>query len=334
MMKTESVMLQNLCLPCRCRCRYCLLSWDGKANGVDEARGQKAARAFFDWMRANRPKIRFDYSFGYCMEHPHLSQAIAFLREIGSPGAKFLQMDGMAMRDEAEAAALMGTIAGAGVESLNFTFYGLPDYHDRFAGREGDFDLMLRMVRPALKNGLSVSARIPLTCENVGQAEALVALLQNEGVRQTTLFVPHGEGRGEALNPVRFSDGAYALLPEALRPLLNRQFYRSEADWLAAGALEPESRRALILSLTKENLERIERGEYAALIEEAEALDEAYYGALPTFRELAALYGDAHGDRWYGRRDLFHHYQRQYIRRHGLQLYDVTDERQTGSRRY
>ena len=334
-MRTESVMLNNLCLPCHCRCRYCLLSWDGKANGVDEARGREAARAFFDWMRANRPGIRFAYSFGYCMEHPHLAQAIAFLREIGSPGATFLQMDGMAMRDEAGAAALAETIARAGVEQLNFTFYGLADYHDRFAGRRGDFALMLRMLRSARTQGLSVSARIPLTCENAGQAEALVALLQAEGVGQTSLFVPHEEGRGGTLNPVRFSDEAYARLPDSVRPLLNREVYRSEAQWLSCdGTFEPQTRRALLIALTRESLTRIDRGEFAALIEEAEALDEAYYASLPTFRGLCALYGDPRGGCWYSRRDLFHHYQRCFIRERGLELYDVTDETQTGSRRY
>ena len=45
-MKTESVLLQTLCVPCACRCRYCLLSWDGKTVGADWARSRAAAAAF------------------------------------------------------------------------------------------------------------------------------------------------------------------------------------------------------------------------------------------------------------------------------------------------
>ena len=65
-----------------------------------------------------------------------------------------------------------------------------------------------------------------------------------------------------------------------------------------------------------------------------EALDEAYYNAIPPLEQLADLYGDPDGDALYRQRDLFHRYQRRYIREHGLALYDVTDERQSGGRRF
>ena len=86
-MKTTSVMLQTLCVPCACRCRYCLLSWDGRAIGADWERSKHAAAAFDTWIRENRPELRFHFAFGYSMEHPALPDALDFLREIGSVGA-------------------------------------------------------------------------------------------------------------------------------------------------------------------------------------------------------------------------------------------------------
>ena len=65
-----------------------------------------------------------------------------------------------------------------------------------------------------------------------------------------------------------------------------------------------------------------------------EALDDAYYGAFPTFQELLTLHGDLEGRKLYSRRDLFHRLRKQYAKEHGIHVYDVTDERQTGSRRY
>ena len=70
------------------------------------------------------------------------------------------------------------------------------------------------------------------------------------------------------------------------------------------------------------------------VLAEAEALDDAYYASFPTFPELAERYGDPGGKRFYRQRDLFYHYRRLYAEENRLSVYDVTDERQTGSRRY
>ena len=43
-MKTVSVSIANYCVPCECRCRYCLLASCGKTNGVD----RKEAMDFAD----------------------------------------------------------------------------------------------------------------------------------------------------------------------------------------------------------------------------------------------------------------------------------------------
>ncbi len=99
-MKTESVLLQNLCAPCACRCRYCLLCWDGKPVGVPWDRGARFALRFRDWMLENRPELRFRYTFGYAMEPPELREALRFLRRIGSPQAEYLQCDGLRIMED------------------------------------------------------------------------------------------------------------------------------------------------------------------------------------------------------------------------------------------
>ena len=42
-MKTVSVSVANYCVPCRCRCRYCLLASCGKNTGVDQQEGMDFA---------------------------------------------------------------------------------------------------------------------------------------------------------------------------------------------------------------------------------------------------------------------------------------------------
>ena len=198
-MQTNSIIMQTLCVPCACRCRYCLLSWDGRLIGADYARSECVALRWFQWLKELRPEISFHFSYGFSMEHPDIAHALDFLKSIDSVSAHYLQMDGMRTRDDSQLASLTALLAEHSVEHLNFTFYGLPEYHDAFAARKGDFDLMLRTVKAALGNGLMVSAGIPLSHENTAQAEALLSILQDTGMQNIRYFVPHSEGRGTVL---------------------------------------------------------------------------------------------------------------------------------------
>ena len=204
------------------------------------------------------------------------------------------------MRTRAECEDLVRLLAEEGVKRLNFTVYGLEDYHDAFAGRRGDFALLRRETAP----------------------------------EKLFLFVPHEEGRGRVLEPIRFSEKDFEKLSPEARSLLNRELYRPEREWLAERALLPETRRSLLLSLRPDNIERYESMTPGEILAETEALDEAYYAAFPPLPELAERYGDAESGRFYRQRDLFAHYRRLFAAEHPVSVYDVTDERQSGSRRY
>lgn len=329
-MRTVSINIMNHCVPCACRCRYCLLSWDGRLPGAEDARAQEYARRFYEWLRENRPELRFLYGFGFSMEHPRLMEAIDFCRETGSATGEFLQLNGMAMRSPAELRRLLAEVKARGVQLINLTFYGTEAYHDRFAGRKGDFRLLLDTLEAAENVGLPVAADMPLTEESAPMAEALIAQLAPQPVR---LFVPHSEGRGRTMEPIRLRLSTFEALPEHVRGLLNRRRSRTEAEWLAAGDFPVPEKRVLTLTLTAENIAHFEQQPFAETIAYLEALDEAYYGAMPPMAELAARYGDASSDRMYSLRDLQMRYERQYIAEKGLDLPDMNDERGHFSRR-
>lgn len=45
---TVSIGIQNLCAPCGCACKYCLLQSCKKAEGIDYFRGKKVAERFVE----------------------------------------------------------------------------------------------------------------------------------------------------------------------------------------------------------------------------------------------------------------------------------------------
>ena len=298
--------------------------------GVPWRRGAQFAERFKAGLEKSRPDIKFAFAFGYSMEHPELDSALAFLRRMGSPQAEYLQCDGMRMRDEAECADLMRMLRDEGVEYVDFTVYGAEAYHDRFAGRKGDFALVRRMLRAAADAGLETSAGIPLTQENAAGIDGLTQTLE---AGRIFLFIPHEEGRGVSLDAIRMTERDLDLLSEQSRRLLNPEIFRTEREWLA-GAYREETKRTLLITLRNDNMQRYEGMDFSAILDEVEALDDAYYAAFPSFFELAARYGDPNGERLYRQRDLFAHYRRLYAKGSGVSVYDVTDERQSGSRRY
>lgn len=333
-MKTASVYVMNLCAPCANRCRYCLLSYDGRADGVDVDRAMDYARRFHAWLRENRPDVRFLFGWGYSMEHPRLLDMIRFARELGCVTGEFLQFDGMAFRTGPELVAFLSELKQNGIRLIDLTFYGTEEYHDRFAARRGDYRLMRDTLKAANDVGLEVSLSIPLTRENVDQLEELLADLRRFETVRTACFVPHAEGRGACLDPVRLTLEDYERLSKECQGLLNPMRYRTEGEWLREENLPREQHRALAFTLTAETLTLLEELGFSEAMKYLEHLDDAYHQAVPGFAELARSYGDPDGQKLYSYRDLHQHYQRQYIREHGLELYDIHDERQCFVRRF
>ncbi|MEE3486632.1 MAG: hypothetical protein VZT48_00840 [Bulleidia sp.] len=332
--KTASVMVQTLCVPCQCHCRYCLLSWNGRTTGADYARSEAYARRFHDWLQLHHPEVHFHFCFGYSMDHPDLIHAVDFQNSIGSVSGKVLMMNGMKFRSEAETDLMMKNLRAHGLETVNFTFYGYEPYHDAFAGRNGDFRYLLVMLKSAMHADLNVTCGIPVTKENVTQINELIELLQNHGVKHLRLFVPHEEGRGENLCNIRISEDDLTLIRPEYRCFMNRVYFRTEREWYMDQNLNEDGKRSLLISLTTENIDWIEAMPFEDIIHETEQMDETYYDKLPSFRKMLDLYGSPDDSRLYGARDLYQHYQRVYIKDHGLHLRDVIDERYCGSRRF
>lgn len=333
-MRTVSINVMSLCVPCENRCRYCLLSWDGKLLGADYERSRAYAQRFYDWIRKNRPDLSFAFYFGYAMEHPDLMNAIDFAREIGSPGGKFLQFDGMKFRSSQEIRKLLRDIQSHGVELIDLTFYGTQQYHDKFAGRKGDFAYMMEILRQANGIGLPVNVGVALTHENVEQADELIQELEAYALNRVFFFVPHAEGRGASLNPVRFCKIDFDILSDRVKSCFNSERFKTEGSWIRNGVFSVLEKRVLTVSLTPENIDFFETKKFEDTISLLEKMDDDYYRAIPAIEELAKIYGDPDGEEYYSERDLCLRYQRRYIAEHRLEVYDVNDERQCFSRRF
>ena len=118
-----------------------------------------------------------------------------------------------------------------------------------------------------------------------------------------------------------------------VRNRINWNRFKTESQWLLDGFPATES-RVLTVTLTPENIDFFERVSFEETIAYLEKLDDDYYASIPTVAELARIYGDLDGDRYYSARDLYLSYQRRYIAENEIKIYDINDERQCFSRRF
>lgn len=332
LLKTTSINILNLSVPCNNHCKYCLLSWDGNCLGIADERAMNYAKRFYSWLKKKRPEMNFVYYFGYSMEHPKLFEVIDFLQETNSPGGKFLQFDGMNMRSNDELEELFIQLKNKGIQLIDFTFYGMEAYHDKFAGRKNDFDLMMRSLRIALDKGLQVEVGIPVIKDNINQIDELISILPQEEIR-IFLFTPHSNGRGIHLADSKITANDYENMSDVCKKLLNRDKNRTPLEWLNASFKEVEH-RILTLSLLPSNIDKLENQEFDKTILELERMDEAYYQVIPSFRELLRMYANEKDNHLYTQKDLYIQYRRRYIEENHLDIIDLTDERFSGSIRY
>lgn len=330
-METVSIAIQNLFVPCGCECKYCLLQSRKKADGVEYHRGKRIARKFADWAREKRISPLSCYIVGYCAEYPELYDNIAFNRDIGFAGADFSQCNGIRIRGKSETADFVKRLREAGVSTIDATFYGGSEYHDRFAARRGDFEFMLLLAETAAAQGIVCAPSIPVTEENRDMLGALYnRLSQAADPRNIHAFIPDYRGRGYTIENSRLRLENLPELPEEIRARLNLLRHKTECDRLASG-LPEYTKRSIIINLRRDNIEALEQMDCGSILASAEKLDDDYYGTLPTITALADMYGDRSCTKLYRPRDLYWKWQKRYIAENNIRIYNVADERFIGS---
>ena len=326
-MKTVSVSVANYCVPCQCRCRYCLLGSCGKNTGVDQQEGMDFADRVLREIRDERPEMtKGSYYNGYCMDMPDLAGYIRYGRERGYPCGRFLQMNGFAFRTDEELDRLMTMIRDEKTELMDLTFFGTEEYHDRFAGRKGDYPFLLRMLEAANRAGLPVTISVPLMRENLGQAEELLHTLQGYETQNIRFFLPHSKGRGRSILGQRITREEFDRLREEVRSRFAKTKHMTEAEWLASGEIPEAQGRNLTLVLTPEEFPRLKEMSGAEILAMLEELDDRFRAQMPPVHELAKRYGNPEGQELYRIRDLTLKWEQQYIAETGNTIWDMHDE--------
>lgn len=327
-MQTVSIGIQNLCAPCGCACRYCLLQSCKKAEGVDYFRGKKIAEKFIEWGKANNMSHLPHYYIAYCAEYPELFDNIAFNRAVGGMSGSFMQCNGINIRNKQETDDFVAKLKSSGISMIDTTFFGNEEYHDNFAARKGDYNFMMMLAASAVRAGIICAPSLVISEESKNMLDDLISILSEiTDIKNIHTFLPDYRGRGYLMEDSRLTKESYMALPYKVKNTINISRYKTEQEWLSGGELPQFTRRAITITLRKDNIELLESMSCEEIIAYVEKLDDDYYKVIPTVNELAQMYGDKTNTRLYRPRDLFWKWQKRYIAENHIEIYDVTDER-------
>lgn len=306
--KDICVVIQWWGTPCHCRCRHCLLNSGPKLTAVPFARAKDVAEKFLRWRNEQGLEdLGVDIITGYSCDSPNALEAQLFSKQAGAASWWYLPANGNAMRSEEELRQFLQSRKDEGVTSVGVTFYGLKDFHDKWAGRDGDWEFTMLIARTAADLGLHRQETIFLSKDANKDIPDLVDLLDKiPGEKGRTICPWDYRGRGKKLEDQRVHASQVEALPEHIRCCISGK-YRSEADWISAieaGDYPRKKRRVYLLSVWEENIDWLESTDCGQILQKMRNEDELFYQSIPSLPTLAQLYGQRNGKRFYWLRDL------------------------------
>jgi hypothetical protein len=336
-MNNKGLSIFNNYVPCSCACKYCFFCSRKTADGVDYEHGKQIALAFDKW-RKNKSLNDFYlcYTIGHCADYNQLGENIKLNRSFNFIGASFLQINGIGLKTNEELNEYFKKIKEAGIKNIDTTFYGLPDFHDNFCSRKGDFYYLLDVIKMANYFKIDVQLTAPIFETNRNQMDKMFAIIDKYIINNNkpVIFLQDYRGNGENLEETRLTRESFSGLPEKIKRAINISRYKTEAEWIKTNEWTAQKNRTFVLALKQDTLRYIDGKSCDEIMDYLIDLDEKYYAALPGINDLSKIYGDVSNNRLYRERDLRWKWGKKYIRDNRIIIHDVTDERSCGSLRF
>jgi hypothetical protein len=302
---------------CAHSCRYCSIGRRPVAK-LSASRFAALVERFFDWQEASGMKtFMLGRWLGYNANHER--PILEILRRLDDRGAdpdwprlprRFLSgftLGGLPWRSEVELLSWLRMLRDEfGLGRVVTTLAGTGAVHDRWNGKQGNFNLLLSTLRVAGSLGLALSARLLITRSTLPCLAELHDLLK---------ALPGGCWPSYA--PLYYSGSAIRYegerITEEIRDGLSKEIRESGAwnleKWLSERELVDIIRTQKVplrsvflnLTLTDETIDRIEAMSCDDIVGDLEQRTRAAYAAIPSLGELCERYGDGSNRMVYAR---------------------------------
>ena len=313
--KDLCVIIQWFGNPCSCRCLHCLLDSGKRLSTVSFERVKALGEKFLRWRNEQGLNdLVLDVENGYSCDSPEDDEGKHIGKETGAYSWRYLSANGMKLRSKDDLRQYIQKRKEMGISRVGVTFYGMREFHDKWAGRIGDWDYMMLIAQTAAELELERQENIFISKSGIDDMTPLVELLDTiPGHKNRSIFPWDYRGRGKKLEEERVLASQVEALPENVRQYINqdtkryKRYYLSEAEWIKAinaGNYPRKDKRVYIISVWEDNIDYLEATDCGEILQRMRDEDEQLYRAIPSLPTLAQLYGQKLGKRLYWLRDL------------------------------
>lgn len=321
--------------PCAHICRYCHVA-DRTYSSIPIDRLIALFDRFVEWKTAiGRHNLEIYFSLlgpSYNYDIETMTTLMAFQRRINRPWRRIF-LGGLKMLPEDEMRRWLIARRDLGITSIGASMAGHGAVHDRWNGRNGDFDFMAMTQRLAREIGMEVhqwlfvvKSTLPILDE---AARILDALVGPPTRRYARLFL--AAGYGAYYENERIVEGDMDRLPDWVRDLLRsseRWELLPEREWIDLVRQDPVAREEaerenfpLHLHVNDRNIEQIEETSCEQMFEDVERRTRAVYFRMPSHEELLETCADRDGDKIYDiPLDIERAWMDRYLDKHPMDL--------------
>ena len=292
---------------CYCRCRHC------KGRGcfpsspyetkVTYPEAERILLQLYDWKKDNHlAQMRLTFNQMETWDYEGVTERIRLGKLLYNCYGPVV-CNGMQFRPYAQLLDYMRCVRAAGVHTAVTTFYGTRDFHDAFAGREGDFDFTVSVAKAAAEAGLTnmhtlflAHSTLPYLPEMI---EYLSALPGKHGFQFRPILSDFEVLTDEA---ELLSKNEFAALPEFIRRKCPYKM-KTRAEWnqyLLSSQFHDETKDYhnlyMILRIGSKDFAPYYQLSLDEFISQAIDKEIAKREATPTMLELLERYGNEHID--------------------------------------
>lgn len=283
--------------PCAHSCRYCLV---GQKKLVDVAfpRFINMVERFIDWRNENSLS-NFSILAGVEDSYEFIVEILKALFELQSKigrneGSDGIKLGGLKWRSESEMRTWLTERRDmANLKIVHASLAGCGSTHDRWNGREGDFEFLFQTMRTAAEIGLRVHQRIFVVRSTLPVLANLIDKLDEipvKALRYLSTFVY--QGLATRLEEERITETMRDQLPACVNDISMRAGTRwlSEREWIGEykDKIEADSPKKLRLALeiTEANADRLEHMSCEEIVAELTSKTAKTYAILPSRAKL------------------------------------------------
>ena len=289
---------------CAHGCRYCPIH--RKRSMIDRGRYADFVHRVREWLERNSSRAQLYHALGYHDDYDQ--EDLDLLRGLnGATAVDGITLGGLTPREEPELRDWLQMLRSYGLKTVHATFAGVDSVHDHWNGRTGNFSFLMRTLKMAGEANLDLGQRILVSTSTIPSLDRLLdqleALPPHPGDWRYAMPFFYQTRRQKHQTEVeadRIDERARDVLPARVRALFcstDEPENLSEREWirLTRDRTDPVSRVALVVRLTAQNMDALERLTVDEIIADLETRTRQAYESIPPFSELRERYGSSSG---------------------------------------